>query len=73
MLYLFYGSVLLPVSYASVCMHQRHTVVGLCICVYPYMYVCNLDFSKVAKNQVLAKAVQAQHDNISNLIVLDFS
>ena len=43
-------------------------VVGLCICVY----VCNLDFSKVAKNQALANAVQAQCDSISNLILLDY-
>ena len=41
--------------------------VYLCV----YLYVCNLDFSKVAKNQVLANAVWAQRDNISNLIVLD--
>ena len=38
-------------------------VVGLCIGV--------LDFSKVAKNQALVSAVQAQHDDISNLIVVD--
>ena len=42
--------------------------VYLCICVY----VRNLDFSEVAKNQALVNAVQAQHDNISNLIVLDY-
>ena len=54
--------------YTSVHMHRRHTVVGLCICVY----VSNSGFSKVAKNQVLVTAVQAQRDNISNLIVLDY-
>ena len=42
--------------------------VYLCICVY----VRNLDFSEVAKNQALVNAVQAQRDNISNLIVLDY-
>ena len=37
--------------------------------VYLYMHVCNLDFSKVAKNQVLENAVQAQRDNFLSLIV----
>ena len=41
---------------------------SICVCVY----VCNSDFSKVAKNHALANAVQAQRDNISNLIVLDY-
>ena len=45
------------------------TVVGqcvyMCICVPVYLYVCNSHFSKVAKNQALANAVQAQCDNIS--------
>ena len=41
----------------------------LCICV---LYDCSSDSSKVIKNQVLANAVQAQCNNISNLIVLDF-
>ena len=49
-------------------MRRRHMVVGLCV----YLYVCNSHFSKVAKNQVLVNAVQAQRDNILNLIVLDF-
>ena len=53
-------------DYASVSMHRRHMVVGLYLCI---MYVCNSHFSK---NQALANAVQAQRDNISNLIVLDF-
>ena len=41
---------------------------------YLYIYVCNLDFLKVAKNQALMDAVQAQNNNILNLhvIVLDF-
>ena len=56
--------------YASVRMRRRHTVVGLCVSVY--LYVCNSHFSKVAKNQALANAVQVQRNNISNLIVLDF-
>ena len=47
-------------------MCQRHTVVGLCV------YVCNSDFLKDVKTQALASAVQAQCNNISNLIVLDF-
>ena len=38
---------------------------------HQHLYVCNLHFSKVAKNQALANAVQAECDNISNLIVLD--
>ena len=46
-------------------------VVSLCICVTVYLYVYNLDFSEVAKNQVLANAVQVQHDNISNFKVLE--
>ena len=41
-----------------------------------YLYVCNTNFLKVGKNKELENAVQAQnavhHDNISNLIVLDF-
>ena len=45
-------------------MRRRHTVVGLCICVSVYLYVCNSHFLKVAKNQALANAVQAQRDNI---------
>ena len=42
------------------------------VCVSICMYVCNLHFSKVAENQALVNAVQAQRDNILNLIVLDF-
>ena len=34
---------------------------------FMYLCICNLDFSKVAKNQALANAEQAQRDNISNL------
>ena len=51
-----------------------HECVCVCIsvCVSVYLYVCNSHFSKVAKSQTLANAVQAQCDNISNLIVLDF-
>ena len=48
-------------DYASMCMHQRHMVVGLCV----YTHVCNSHFSKVAKNQALENAVQAPCDNIS--------
>ena len=63
-------------SYVLVCMRRRHTVVGLCVCVCVcvsvYLYVCNSHFSKVVKNQALANAVQAQCNNISNLIVLGF-
>ena len=44
------------------------SVHDLCV----YLYVCNSNFSKVTENQVLVNAVQAQCDNISNLIVLDF-
>ena len=51
-------------------MRRKHMVVSSCICVY--LCVCNFDFSKVTKHQALANAVQAQHDNISNLIVIDF-
>ena len=44
----------------------RHMVVGLCvylcICVSVYLYVCSSDFSKVAKIQALANAVQAQRE-----------
>ena len=29
---------------------------GLCV----YLYVCNLDFSKIAKNEALANAIQAR-------------
>ena len=39
------------------------------LCVYLYTYVCNLDFLKVAKNQVLANAVQAQRNDFSSLII----
>ena len=35
--------------------------------VYLCMSACYSDFSMVTKNQVLAIAVQAQHDNVSNL------
>ena len=45
--------------------------VYLCIYVSVCMYVTP-DFSKVAKNIVLANAAQAQCDNILNYIVLDF-
>ena len=44
--------------YASVHMHRRHTVVGLCM----YLCIClsvTRNSSKVAKNQALANAVQA--------------
>ena len=52
------------IHYASVHMRRRHTVVNLCICVCIYKnYVCNLEFSKVAKIQELANAVQAQCNN----------
>ena len=44
----------------------------LCICHSVYLYVCNSDFLKVAQSQVLPTAVQAQRDNILNLIVFDF-
>ena len=49
----------------------RHAVVVLCICVCMCVYVCvcDSDFSKVAKNHALAKTVQAQHNNSSNLIL----
>ena len=50
---------------------QTTVVVSLCICFTVYLYVYNLGFLEVAKNQALANAVQAQHDNISNLIVLE--
>ena len=66
------GSFVYVHNYASVRMRRRHTVVGSCVCVSVYLYVCNSHFSKVAKNQALENAVQAQRDNISNLIVLDF-
>ena len=39
---------------------------------FVYLCICNSDFSKVTEKQALANAVQAQHYNISNLIVLDF-
>ena len=46
-------------------------LVGSCICHSVYwLYVCNSDFPKVAKNQMLANAVQAQCNNISDLIAL---
>ena len=35
------------------------------------LYVCNSDFLIVAKYQALANVVQAQRNNISNLMVLD--
>ena len=54
--------------YALEHMRWRHTMVGLCI----YVYICNSNFLKVTKNQALANAVQAQHNNILNLIVLDY-
>ena len=43
--------------------------VYLCISVFVYLciYVCNSDFSKVAKNQALANAVQTQRDNCLEL------
>ena len=49
----------------SVCVH-------LCVYVCVYLYVHNSDFLKVTKNQALTNAVQAQCDNISNLVVVDF-
>ena len=52
-----------PKAYGS-----RFVYLSFCVSVY----VCNVDFSKVAKNQLLANAVQAQCDNISNIIVLDY-
>ena len=42
------------------CVPKAYGIVSLCI--------CNLDFSKVAKNQALVNTVQAQHDNILNYI-----
>ena len=50
-------------------------VVSLCICHSVYLYVCNSDFSKVAKNQVLVYCMYYRHSmtNISKLIVLDLS
>ena len=52
----------------------RHVVVSSCICMY--LCICITNFLKVGKNKKLENAVQAQnavqHDNISNLIVLDF-
>ena len=41
------------------------------VCVSVYLFVCNLDFSKVTKNQAPTNAVQALYNNILNLIVLD--
>ena len=38
---------------------------GVYLCVY--LYVCNLNFSKVTKNQALVNAAQVQHNNISDL------
>ena len=49
----------LIVHYASVCTRRRHMVVGSCVCVCVYLYVCNSHFSKVTKNKALANAVQA--------------
>ena len=54
--------------YASMHMHWMHTVVGFCVC----LCVCNSDFLKVAKKTALVNAVQAQYENILNVIVLDF-
>ena len=50
-------------------------IVGLCmcVCICVCMYVCNSHFPKVAKNQALPNAIQAQYDNITNLIVLDLN
>ena len=42
--------------------------VYLCVCM---SWLCNSDFSKVAKNQALMNAVRAQHGNTSNLIFLN--
>ena len=41
---------------------------------FVYLYVCNLDFLKVAKNNALKNTAQAkaQCNNIANLIALDF-
>ena len=56
-------------NYALVRMHRRNTVVSF---VSFCLYVCNSNFSEVAINQVLESTVWEQHNNISNLIVLDF-
>ena len=37
-------------SYASVRMHRRHTVVGLCVSHSVILYVCNSVFSEVTTN-----------------------
>ena len=52
-------------------------LVRVCICMCVYLCVCMSrlcysDFLKVAKNQALMNAVQAQHGNTSNIIVFNF-
>ena len=49
---------------------RRHTVVGSCVCVCICMSATC--FSETATSYALPIAMQAQHDNISNLIVSDF-
>lgn len=45
----------------------------LCLCVCVYLYICNSDFSNVAeKKQALVNTVQAQCNNVLNLMVLVF-
>ena len=46
--------------------------VCVCLCVYVCVCVCISNFTKEAKTKVLVSAVQAEHDNMSNLIILDF-
>ena len=58
-------------AYSSQCVCVS-VCVYLCVYVCVYLYKLYLDFLKVTKNQALTNAVQAQCDDISNLVVVDF-
>ena len=51
-------------------MRQRHTVVGLCVCVCVYQSASWI--SKIATNSELVSAIQVEGGVLNSLISLDF-
>ena len=64
---------LIAVSYNSASvLHVAKVYSSWFVCVSVYLYVCDSDFTNVAKNQALSNAIKAHHVNILNLLVFDF-